>query len=66
MHELSGDTVYRDTKGEVLEFIDLVKGGEMKEPYEDFFRPVFVLDAMQKAYETQQVVEVLDPAAFLK
>ena len=66
LHELSGDTVYRDTKGEVLEFIDLVKGGAMKESYEDFFRPVFVLDAMQKVYETGTVVEVLNPATFLK
>jgi len=37
-----------------------------KTTYEDFFRPVFLLDAIQKAYETGAVVEVLDPAAFLK
>ncbi len=64
-HELSGETVYRDTKLEAFTFFDLVKGGEMKESYADVFRPVFLLDAIQKSYESGKVVEVSDPASFL-
>ena len=65
-HELSGESVYRDSKNELLKYLEMVKGGEMKESYTDFFRPVFVLDAIKKAYETGKTVEVADVDALLK
>ena len=38
----------------------------MKESYADLFRPVFLLDAIKKAYETGETVKVADVDALLK
>ncbi len=65
-HELTGESFYQDTRDELFRYLDLVRGGEMKESYADLFRPVFVLDAIKKAYETGKTVEVADVDALLK
>lgn len=65
-HEITSESFYEDTKGELFRYFDLVRGGEMKEGYADLFRPVFVLDAIKKAYETGETVEIADVDALLK
>ena len=43
---------------EFQELYELLKGGEMKESYEEFISPVFLMEAIKKAYETGEIVEV--------
>ena len=61
LHAITVDSFYEDTKNELFRFLDLVAGGEMKESYEDLFRPVFVLDAIKQAYETGKETKVVYP-----
>ena len=57
-HEFNDEIFYRDTKDELFRYLELVRGGGMTESYADFVRPVFVLDAIKRAYETGKTVEV--------
>lgn len=43
---------------EFKELYELLQGGEMKETYSEFISPVFVLEAIKKAYETGEWVDV--------
>ena len=46
-------------ESEFQELYELLEGGEMKETYEEFISPVFVMEAIKKSYETGEIVEVL-------
>ena len=61
LHTITVDSFYEDTKRELFRFFDILNGGEMQESYEDFFRPVFVLDAIKEAYETGKEIKVVYP-----
>ena len=43
---------------EFQELYNLLTGGEMKETYEEFISPVFVMEAIKKSYEKGEMVEV--------
>ncbi len=43
---------------EFNELYELLTGGEMKETYEEFISPVFVMEAIKKSYETGEIVEI--------
>ncbi len=43
---------------EFAEIYSLLKGNDMEETYEEFIKPVFVLEAIKKAYETGEWVDV--------
>ncbi len=58
LHTITAESFYEDTKRELFRYFDILNGGEMKESYEDLFRPVFVLDAIKKAYETGRRIEL--------
>lgn len=43
---------------EFMEFYDLLKGGEMKETYEQFFAPVYILNALYNSLQSGKEEEV--------
>ena len=61
LHVITAESFYGDTKRELFRYLEILNGGEMKQSYEDFFRPVFVLDAIKEAYETGKEIKVVYP-----
>ena len=48
-----------DSKKKALDAIDaLIHGGDMKQTYEAFIKPVFIMNAVEEAMETGKTVEV--------
>ena len=43
---------------EFMNYYNLLKGGEMHQTYEDFFAPVFILNALKRSYENKTTEKV--------